>query len=290
MFHKRINTSELAFTLIEISVVLIIVALIAGGVLVGRNLVSASAVRSQITQIEKFNAAALTFRTKYNYLPGDVPDPLASSAGLVARGAYAGQGDGNGVLEGNTSSANGGNLGSFNACCETALFWRDLSQEHLIDGSFTTATATSVNALVAHDKIMPRSKLMDSLGNKKNVVSVWSYAGNNYFSIYASSLILAGMVGGGVVSTSVEQASAIDAKMDDGFPQSGRVLAAMLAIVANGGFLWADSTYSDPAPTTAVAGSSTTCFDNGNVAGPRVYSITQSGGTGLNCALAFRFQ
>ena len=50
------------FTLIEMSIVLVIIGLIIGGVLLGRDLISAAAVRAQIAQIEKYNAAVNTLR------------------------------------------------------------------------------------------------------------------------------------------------------------------------------------------------------------------------------------
>jgi type II secretory pathway pseudopilin PulG len=87
------------FTLIELSIMLVIIGLIIGGVLVGQSLISAATVRAQITQIEKYNTAANTFYGKYGYLPGDIPDPTASSFGFASRGVNAGEGDGNGVIE-----------------------------------------------------------------------------------------------------------------------------------------------------------------------------------------------
>ncbi len=86
-----------AFTLIELAIVLVIIGLIVGGVLVGQNLINAAAIRAQITQIEKYNTAANTFRGKYGYLPGDIPDPYTTQFGLVARGTNVrGRVEGNG--------------------------------------------------------------------------------------------------------------------------------------------------------------------------------------------------
>ena len=128
------------FTLIELSIVLVIIGLIVGGVLLGQSLISAAAVRAQVTQIEKFNTAANTFFQKFGYLPGDIPDPAASSFGFQARGQYAGEGDGNGLLQGVYTDASGQNYGTRMAAGETAMFWADLTVAHLIDGSFTVAS------------------------------------------------------------------------------------------------------------------------------------------------------
>lgn len=44
-------------------------------------------------------------------------------------------------------------------------------------------------------------------------------------------------------------------------------------------------------PTFATAGTSSTCFDNGNGFGVAFkYSIQINSGTGANCALSFQFQ
>src|ERR1035438_2217859 len=90
-----------AFTLIELSIVLVIIGLIVGGVLVGQNLIAAAGVRATISQIEKYNTAVNTFRTKYNnQLPGDIDATDAAQFGFAARGPNPGQGDGNGIIQG----------------------------------------------------------------------------------------------------------------------------------------------------------------------------------------------
>lgn len=79
------------FTLIELSIVLVIIGLIVGGVLVGQSLINAAAVRAQVTQIEKFNSVVNTFYGKYGYLPGDLPAGPAAQFGFASRGSYAGE-------------------------------------------------------------------------------------------------------------------------------------------------------------------------------------------------------
>src|ERR1700690_34231 len=122
------------FTLVELSIVLVIIGLIIGGVLVGRDLISAAEIRAQISQIEKYQTAVNTFRVKYGYLPGDIPDPAASQYGFGARGTYAGEGDGDGVIKGVLSNVNApGNVnGLLPFSGETEMFWVDLSKAGLI--------------------------------------------------------------------------------------------------------------------------------------------------------------
>ena len=78
MFVKRkLCNSQLGFTLIELSIVLVIIGLIVGGVIVGQALIKASEVRAQVSQIEQINSSVNTFKLKYNCLPGDCASATA---------------------------------------------------------------------------------------------------------------------------------------------------------------------------------------------------------------------
>jgi len=226
------------FTLIELSIVLVIIGLIIGGVLVGQNLIGAAAVRAQISQIERYQTAVNTFRGKYGYLPGDIPNPYAGQFGFQSRGPYAGQGDGNGLLEGNSTNTNatGANYGSLPFQGEEGMFWVDLSAAHLIEGSFATASPTATFSAA-----IPPSAVGQYLPSAKmgfgGYVFVWSGGwqewansppgdSQNYFEV-------AGVTGSApsyrglpndITLMTPAQAYAIDKKMDDGLPQYGNVI------------------------------------------------------------------
>jgi prepilin-type N-terminal cleavage/methylation domain-containing protein len=120
------------FTLIELSIVLVIIALLVGGILVGRDLIKAATLRRQITQFQQYQLAAQTFRMKYGNLPGDLSAEKAAGAGFTTRAGDDGHGDGDGIVEG---------CGSYwEVGCEAALYWRDLSDAKLIKENFITAT------------------------------------------------------------------------------------------------------------------------------------------------------
>jgi prepilin-type N-terminal cleavage/methylation domain-containing protein len=88
------------FTLIELSIVLVIIGLVIGGVLVGRDLIDTAANRAAIAQIEQYRAATQAFRVKYGGLPGDYQATKAAQAGFTSRSGAAGHGDGNMLIEG----------------------------------------------------------------------------------------------------------------------------------------------------------------------------------------------
>jgi len=58
----RPDHTAAGFTLVELSIVLVIIGLIAGGILVGQDMIEAATVRAQISQIEKYETAANAFR------------------------------------------------------------------------------------------------------------------------------------------------------------------------------------------------------------------------------------
>jgi len=284
------------FTLIELSMVLVVIGLLIGGVLVGRDLIKAAEVRATITQVEKFNTAANTFYEKYGYLPGDIPAAPAAQFGFIARGTGRGEGDGNGIIEDGANGLAGGGA-------EQLVFWVDLSTAGLIDGGFSSATSTSFPGSAATgatlNLYLPQAKLGGG-----NYVYVFSGGwgdnpgtasnGVNYFGINAVTSL-----GKGGCSTclwanpgmTVQQAYAIDGKIDDGLPLTGRVLAAY---ISSNNWYWNNLSVSNQAPPTtssAYRPSSTNCMDNGfPVQYPMQYSIEISNGANVNCALSFRFQ
>ncbi len=74
------------FTLIELSIVLVIIGLIVGGILVGRDLIRVAELHKTVRQVERFDAAVNTFRVKYNCLPGDCASATRFGLGVDGNG------------------------------------------------------------------------------------------------------------------------------------------------------------------------------------------------------------
>jgi len=291
--------------------VLVIIGLIVGGVLVGRDLIKAAEVRAQVSQIGKFNLAANTFRGKYGYLPGDIPDPDASNFGFAKRGAFPHQGDGNGIIEGliNGADQQGG---------ETVMFWVDLTSANgmnlnLIEGSFSRAkTSASYSSSGGSEVLKPGSPGVDDFLPKAklgstNYIYAWSGGltggdGTNYYTLSGVVYIDEGSPSANPDLTP-NQAYAIDKKMDDGMPQSGTV-TTMYRDVNNCGFCYAGGAngglsdnniggpVTDPANASGETNSAYTCYDFPDPLHPSLpltYSIATNGNL-PNCALSFKFQ
>ncbi len=62
------------FTLIELSIVLVIIGLIVGGIIGGKSLISAAAQQSLIRQAKAYKSTIRTFQDQYDAKPGDMID------------------------------------------------------------------------------------------------------------------------------------------------------------------------------------------------------------------------
>jgi len=191
------------FTLIEMPIVLVIIGLIVGGILVGKDLIGAAGVRATITQIEKYQRAANTFKGKYGELPGDLDANTAATVGFAARGAYAGEGDGNGIIEGMSCFTGQCNYGWAEQAGETVMFWEDLSQMGFIDGGFTLASAYLVPNIDITGSLIGQYIPEAKIGNG-NYIYVYSVStGVNYYGLSGVNLIgiavngTGGGIGGG---------------------------------------------------------------------------------------------
>lgn len=298
-FVCRKTKKNAGFTLIELSIVLVIIGLLVGGVLVGNDLIKAAEIRSQVSQIEKYNTAVNAFKLKYNNLSGDIPD--ASAFGFIARGTNAGQGDGNGLVQGIYANAANSSCGSFIISGESVLFWADLSSANFIEAGLNAASATSMTDLTAADipLYLPKAKISGNYvavgsGQCTANPNVVPNTGANYFVISAITGDAGGRHATANLGLSVYQAYSIDTKIDDGLPQAGKVTAQYWNNLPATGevFYWAGTNiWSTATYATAVSPTGgTTCFDNGNIAGTQKYSIGTNGGSGMNCNLAIRFQ
>ena len=266
---KKMNRG--GFTLIELSIVLVIIGLLIGGILVGRDLIEAAAMRAQISQLEKYQSALNTFRLKYNALPGDLTSDSAASFGFLTRAGSQGRGNGNGLLEGFFYA---GPLAlAWDQGGENVFFWADLSVANLVDGSFTTAVDGS-NTSTSPRQYFPSAKISG------NYIYVYSYNSENFFGIAGITAISpAGNITPSMGLT-VIQANNIDTKIDDGLPLSGRILAYYNDTSYGGAF------YGRTAAPNAALPSSSTCYDTTS----NRYSTSQSGGTNMNCSLSIKFQ
>jgi prepilin-type N-terminal cleavage/methylation domain-containing protein len=296
--------SHHGFTLIELSIVLVIIGLIVGGVLVGRDMIHVASVRATVAQIEKYNAAVNTFRDKYNALPGDMIPAIAATFGLLqlapATVGAQGMGDGNGLLEDGQTA--GGGINSNRFAGEISTFWTHLSQANLVDGSFgingnsiiLVATGRPTGAVSSILQSIPAAKLGRSLS-----ITVISGQGQNFFLLMPITRInTTGIYTVGSLGMTPIEAQNIDAKIDDGAPNTGIVLAQ--------GTLGAGTIPTHPVtgspqsliggivPSVAFINTLNICTIGSGIAADIYNTLAttafNTGGNDPSCALSIRFQ
>lgn len=217
------------FTLVELSIVLVIIGLLIGGVLVGRDLIESAAIRAQVQQIQEFNTATYTFKTKYNCLPGDCLN--AAPLGLFSSGmdGTTGKGDGNGVLQDYHLSTTCPYIVG-----EELVYWRHLSETGLIKASLGNtlvsggAVATDALTIDQVAQVLPISKINNAIA-----IAAYGVGSENYYELWyplprAPALPYMIQTTGNYSHTAGVtpiQAAAIDTKIDNGAPLTGFVQA-----------------------------------------------------------------
>lgn len=226
--QQRIATG---FTLLELSIVLVVIGLLVGGVLVGRDLIHTAELRSVVTQIEKYDTAVMAFLLKYSCLPGDCPKAVELGLGDAA----CDPNDCGGLLAIPHAGCNGNDDGLLAQggegpiCRETFNFWFHLREAGLIgdpvDGKSTMLDTDNGEPFLrpVYGRSAPVTKLSDT------GVLVGSYNLHPYVPSSTTYYVL-----GQTQDTANNapccfltpaEAHYIDTKRDDGAPLSGKVVA-----------------------------------------------------------------
>ena len=217
------------FSLVELSIVLVILGLLVGGILAGKSLIRAAELRSVATEYQRFITATFTFRDKYFGLPGDitnaealwgVADPVnATCITTPAIGTATCNGNGDGQIYSSTRSD------------ERFRFWQQLANAGLIEGRYPGNTTTTTS--IGND--IPRSRFGQTGWN-----AAWQvpWAGNStYFrnDTGYNALFIGGETGAGTYSPSflAEEAWNIDTKLDDGKPGRGTMIIQYYSYCTN---------------------------------------------------------
>ena len=208
------------FSLVELSIVLVILGLLTGGILAGQSLIRAAELRATATESQRYVSAFNSFRDKYFALPGDMTNATkfwgqsTACSGASATGTC--DGDGNGSIGQSAGASTSG---------EIFQLWRQLALAGLVEGNYTGISGTT-----AIDSIPATNVPASKLGNAGwSVYPLPNYAGDGatYRADYGNQLIIGLRWVGSISEGSAfkpEEAWNIDTKMDDGKPGTGRIM------------------------------------------------------------------
>lgn len=229
------NATRRGFTLVELSIVLIVIGLVAGAVMVGRDLIRQAELKKMHRQYEELVTAINTFRTKYNCLPGD----CAQATEVFGR--YSGCPAPGGLLfskntrEPETCNGDGdGRIDAKSTMYEMLTLWQQLGNAGLIGGSYTGGATGGL--LVVPGVNCP---LVAQFANRCWVIfdadnSVWLNSlpvppPVTIVPVRLGTVMVAGQTLGSGMSGGVftpTEARGYDAKYDDGSPVAGVILIA----------------------------------------------------------------
>jgi hypothetical protein len=164
------------FTLVEMSVILIIIGLIIGGIVLGRELLREAELRSVMSDSEKIQSAIYSFQKKYDYLPGDFPRAESywgqdnASCPVVATNVIPKvatcNGDGNGKIN---TPAGGHVCAGVTALSyeqEPYRLWQHLSDAGMFPGFYTGVQGSGTSG-VLYGMVginIPQSSKLDKVG------------------------------------------------------------------------------------------------------------------------------
>lgn len=195
------------FTLVELSIVLIIIGLIVSGVLIGQDLIRSAENRAILTQIDKLNVGVNAFRAKYGALPGD----FNRASTFLPSTTF--NGDGNGVLHEAVGAPLAAATTLSGANNEIPHIFNHLTRAGLIEGNFS-----SDNTSIVLDVNFPTLK-----NNKGGIIAYGFTDFNNYWHLGLTSSSSATITTANALSPSAS--FQIDSKMDDGRANSGFIQA-----------------------------------------------------------------
>lgn len=204
------------FTLVELSIVIIIVALIIGGVVAGSNMISQLRLNSVITQVKENTFATFAFRDKYGALPGDFANARAFLGTDCGASDAECNGDGNNVISFTASSVDS----------EEHRFWHHLFLAGLVNDEFKPENG--VNCSPGNNR-----PLVDSSSNTQGGLQVININDSETNFSFRVALPYNSECNGAFFSSA--ESLSLDKKFDDGTPALGDVRQSCQICLNNDG-------------------------------------------------------
>ena len=216
------------FTLVELSISIVIIGLLVGGIMAGRNLIHAAELRGAIAEYQQYVTAINNFTLRYDAFPGDF-----TKAGKIWGYADTDAADGTcntpltSVGSGTeTCDGNGdGIIGNDNQH-EMHRSWQHMANAGLIEGQYTGAQGSWGNRHTVIGENGPESKYSGAGWG----LEYRGEDGDNWFfqKYYENAFFFGGQhFANAPIEKILPPADAwhIDSKIDDGMPNQGHTIA-----------------------------------------------------------------
>jgi prepilin-type N-terminal cleavage/methylation domain-containing protein len=231
LLHKAQHRNA-AFSLVELSVVLVILGMLTGGVLTGQSLIRASELRAVTTEYDQIQTALSVFEDKYFALPGDMPNATefwGSAWGATCPMGWAATGDLKETCNGNGNGRLNTSGGNMNLYVEMFMFWQHLANAGLIQGQYVgSARWHRDDAIIGFN--VPPSKLSNAGWTLRDDLFD-DHVGNPHSGMYGLASNTPLQFGGDesiheltMPVFTPEEAWSIDKKIDDGNGSMGKVV------------------------------------------------------------------
>ena len=229
------------FSLVELSVVLVIIGVLIGGLLGAQNLIRSNELRSVTTDVARITAAINAFTDKYQGKPGDLKNATnywgaahatpATCITTIGTGTQTCNGTGEGQI-GIDDTTGAPTYTGFEY--EGFRAWQQLANAGLIEGSYTGVSSGGAYGAIPGTNV-PMSKISGVGYHLQDAITMGGGATGPYpfthaFNSMDSGAYLAyGRSEAGNITRApfltADEARAIDKKTDDGYPSTGNYIS-----------------------------------------------------------------
>lgn len=210
------NKNQNGFTLVEISIVMIIIGLLIGGTFGGMKLIENMQVNRTVQDLKAIESAALTFKDTYGRLPGDIINPTVRLPNCTVAPCATG-GNGNRLI----GTGNGPTtVPTITAASEEFVFWSHLQSADLLSLGTTNTTDMSFGEGQPNAPLDGGYRLAGPLNfswsrtfdRTRHVIAITKAPSDSYVAGLADWR-----------SNICNRVASVDLKIDDGLPFGGAV-------------------------------------------------------------------
>lgn len=222
------------FTLIELSIIILIIAIFLAGIVMSSDLMRSSKLLKILVQVDEFNKAVKVFQEKYKELPGDLSnaETFWGSDATCPGTAYTAtphsltcNGDGNTHIGDFFTDAGATSNESYRA-------WQHLANANMLGGGYVGMSGTgSVNHAIPGVNV-PKGYLK---GTGFTLMYMFLPGGNaDYWPMMYGHVFIYGAKTTNTVTNgpnmTPKEAFLLDQKIDDGKPGTGRVVTSKITL------------------------------------------------------------